>query len=69
MEARKEIEADHHRGCGLSRYGLDDIPDHGDRKDNSENMGSVQHTRDFKGRVPFNSKYEVRHADKDHVVC
>lgn len=50
MAAREEIEANSNGGSGVSNDGMDDILDHCYGKDGTSNMGSIQYTRDFKGK-------------------
>ena len=53
MEAREEVKTHHYSCRGLFDHGLDGLPDYGYKDDGAEDLGSLQHTRYFKGKVSW----------------
>ena len=41
MAERTKAEKAHYGGCGICSHGLDDLLDHGDGKDDTEDLGSI----------------------------
>ena len=51
MAAGKEAEENDYRGSGLVDHRIDGVLDHGDEDDGAEDMGSLQHIGNSKGKV------------------
>ncbi len=50
MAEGKEIEEDHYSGRGVFHHGMDDLSHNSNLDNCAENMGSLQHSTNLKGK-------------------
>ena len=51
METGTKAEENNHGGSRIPGDGVDVIPHHGHAKNGAEDLGSIQHSRDFKSAL------------------